>query len=334
MSSPIRVAVCGLGPIGRRIVAVAAAKQSLEIVGALDIAADLAGRRLSELVEGVRSDATVSTSVEQLLAHGQPDLALHATGSQLSRVFSQFEALLGAGISVISTCEELAFPVTDEQKQLTSQLDGLSKSRGARLLGTGINPGFAMDLWPLVVSATKTDCRHISVHRVLDAAKRREPLQRKVGPGLAPERFRELAGQHAIGHVGLTASAHMLARGLGRLVESESETIEPVVATTETASQYFRVLPGQVVGLDQRLTARLSGGVSLDLHLEMYIGAPDPQDEVVIRGGGGTTTVVVRGGFPGDEATAAVITNCIGPLLASAPGYHTMVDLPVFGCLP
>lgn len=334
MSDPVRVAVCGLGPIGRGIAAAAARKASLRVVGALDIAPQLAGRKLADVVVGVGPDVMITGSVEQLLAAARPDIVLHATGSKLSQVSSQFEPLLASGVSVISTCEELAYPVTEEQRRLTQKLDDLCRGSGARLLGTGINPGFAMDLWPLIVTATRVDCRRITIHRVLDAATRREPLQRKVGAGMTPERFRELASQGAIGHVGLKASAHMLAHGLGRRVEEERESLEPVVATVETASEYFRVQPGQVAGIDQSLHARLSGAVELLLHLEMYLGAANPQDEVVVEGSDGTTTVLVKGGFPGDGATAALITNCIGPLLASAPGYHTMVELPVFGCLP
>lgn len=331
MPNTIDTAIYGMGPIGRGIAVAALRKQSFNVVGAVDISPELAGRNLAELLEGGGPDAKVVSSLDDLLAYCSPSVVFHATGSYLGRVRSQFEELIRAGLTVVSTCEDASFPSSDEAKRILPKLDSLCKAHGARLLATGINPGFAMDIWPLVVSASRIDYDRISITRVVDARTRREPLQRKVGPGLAPEEFHRLVAEKAIGHVGLSASADMLAHGLGCRILQKEESIDPVIASTEVKTDYFLVKPGQVSGLCQKLTCALEGGKELVFRLEMYLGAPDPRDEVHIEGSR-DSFVSVQSGFPGDQATAAVITNAAPALLRLAPGYHTMLDLPFFGC--
>jgi 2,4-diaminopentanoate dehydrogenase len=329
--APIDTIVYGLGPIGRRIAAVAAAKQSLRLVGAVDVSPDIVGRPLSALVPGAPAEVTVVSNLDQV--GGTPVVALHATGSHVARVRPQFEGLLQRGVNVVSTCEELAFPITAEAQAALGDLDAVAKAHGARLLGTGINPGFAMDLWPLIATAAHAKLERVEVTRIVDAASRREPLQRKVGSGMTADEFRAGVAAKTLGHVGLPASAAMLARGLGRELLSQEEWIEPVLAESEVVTQYFRVPAGRVVGQRQELVAQLSGGVVLILHLEMYLGAPGPRDEVVVHGDWVSKTTVA-GGFAGDSATAAIVANAVAPLLACAPGYHTMLDLPAIHSAP
>jgi len=335
-TDPVSVALVGLGPIGRRIAAAAEAKDSLRVVGAVDIAPDIVGRPLLELIGRAGSDddgITVQGSVDELLCSCDPQVVLHATGSSLRQVCAQFEPLLAAGVNVITTCEEAAFPYGAEAESLAERLDGLCKRAGCRLLGTGVNPGFAMDMWPLLTSATHISWKQIEVHRTVDAATRREPLQRKVGAGLSVDQFERQVREKRIGHVGLEASARMLVKGLGGQVAALESSICPVVAEQEVVSEYYRVARGEVAGLRQDLVCEVTGGRSLVLRLEMYLGAPDPRDEVTIEGAR-RTKVTVHGGFAGDAATAAIVVNAVRPLLTTVPGYHTMLDLPIFGCAP
>jgi len=59
----------------------------------------------------------------------------------------------------------------------------------------------------------------------------------------------------------------------------------------------------------------------------MYVGAPDPCDEVFLFG---NPDVHVRfeGGIPGDQATTAVLVNSAAQVVAAAPGLKTVLDLP------
>ena len=58
----------------------------------------------------------------------------------------------------------------------------------------------------------------------------------------------------------------------------------------------------------------------------MYVGAPDPHDEVRLRGSP-DVTMRFEGGIPGDGATAAILVNSIAQVVACEPGLKTVLDL-------
>jgi 4-hydroxy-tetrahydrodipicolinate reductase len=64
------------------------------------------------------------------------------------------------------------------------------------------------------------------------------------------------------------------------------------------------------------------------MHMEAYLGAPQPFDEVRVQGVPGLT-LRIAGGVPGDIATASIVVNSIPKVLAARPGLQTMKDLPV-----
>jgi hypothetical protein len=182
--------VCfGLGPIVLGIARLSLSRPGLAVIGAIDIDPARQGHDLGELVGHAPTGVKVTSDAAETLSALRPEVVLHATGSSLLRVMPQIQTILDAGANVISTCEELAFPWAT-QPQLAADLDELARRMGLTVLGTGINPGYAMDALPLMLTAPCTAVRSIQVVRVVDASRRRGPLQRKVGAGLTPEALR------------------------------------------------------------------------------------------------------------------------------------------------
>ena len=72
---------------------------------------------------------------------------------------------------------------------------------------------------------------------------------------------------------------------------------------------------------------------AIRLHLEAYLGAPDPYDAVEIEGSP-ALSMKIAGGIHGDIATASMVVNSIPKVLAAAPGLHTMRDLPLPSFFP
>jgi len=62
------------------------------------------------------------------------------------------------GINVVSSCEELLFPQLREPR-LAARLDRICRKAGARIVGTGVNPGFVMDLLPLCLTGVSGEVR-------------------------------------------------------------------------------------------------------------------------------------------------------------------------------
>ncbi len=328
----IRVVCYGLGPIGLGIARLAAAREQLSIVGAIDVDPQKVGQPLAALL-GAPSrvgDLLVGSDAAGTLAATRPDVVLHATSSSLAKVRDQLIEIADAGANVISTCEELSFPWT-AQPQLANELDVVARRAGVTLMGTGVNPGYAMDALPLMLTAPCASVRGVRVLRVVNAALRRGPLQRKVGAGLSPAEFEERVRAGTVRHVGLPESLHMLATKLGWHLDRSDDQIEPVLAELPIATDFVQVAAGQVAGVRQVARGFVGGREVLNLELRMYVGAPDPQDTVEVDGDP-PVRMTIAGGLHGDVATAAISVNAIPSVMRATPGLATMSEVPLVHC--
>jgi 4-hydroxy-tetrahydrodipicolinate reductase len=318
----VRVAQFGVGPIGAEIARVILTKPWLELVAAVDTDPEKTGRDLGDVIGLGRNVGVVVTERLDVDA----EVVCHSTGSSLRNELSVLTALLGRGCHVISTCEELSYPVDPE---LRETLQKAARSNGVTLLGTGVNPGFVMDKLPLTLTAACEEIHGVEISRVVDASKRRAPLQRKVGAGMTPEEFRKGVSAGKIKHMGLRESLLMLANGLDLELESVSEElIEPVIADADVDTGVLKVAAGQAAGVHQTISARAVNGTTLSLDLRMYVGASKSSDTVVISGKP-EIRAVVEGGVHGDTATAAMVVNAIPRVMLAHPGLLSMDDIPV-----
>jgi 2,4-diaminopentanoate dehydrogenase len=324
----IRVVQFGVGPIGASIVRLMRQKHSLEIVGAVDKDPAKAGRDLGEVVGAKDAPwgVTVSATAATLLAK-PVDVVLHTTSSYLPNVMDELLECLSAGCCVVSTCEELAYPFR-KHPELSARLDAAAKEEGVALVGTGVNPGFVMDKLVLVLSAVAQRVDFAKAVRVVDASKRRLPLQKKIGAGMTPEEFRAQVAAGVIKHHGLPESIAMVADGLGFALDEITETIEPVIATETVKTEFLEVAPGQVAGVHQIGRGIWEGEDKIFMELQMYVGAKHPADTVELRGEP-NLTMTIPGGTHGDIATAAVAVNAITAILAATAGLRTVRDLPL-----
>ena len=322
------VVLYGLGAIGLEVARRLVESTEWPIIAAVDADPAKVGRSLAELT-GLDSAPPVAVARE-LPAEAPPGaVALHMAGSRLPTVEPQLVELIEAGYSVASSAEELCYPQL-RHPEAAARLDALARQKGVAVAGVGVNPGFLMDLLPLVASTVCLDVERVEVERIVDAATRREPLQRKVGAGMTPEQFEALADREEIGHVGLMESCALLADGLGLAADRIEEELKPALAERQIRTDYFEVAPGQVAGIIQEVRAMEGETVRAKLHLEMYLGAPDPRDEVRIVGRP-ELRLVIPGGTPGDSATVAALVNAIPRVAAAPPGLHTPKDLPLTG---
>ena len=216
---PARVALYGLGPIGKAVGRLALSRANLEVVGGIDADPRMTGLDLGECLGlDEKLDTVVTADADAFLADAHPDVVLHCTQSSLDSVVPQLEMIVRHGACVVSTCEELAFPWHTENPELAA-LDLSARREGVALLGTGINPGYAMDTLPLMLSAASQRVDHVLVERVQDAGLRRLPLMLKVGVGISVDEFE--ARRATIGHIGLPESMYLVADGLGWELESD-----------------------------------------------------------------------------------------------------------------
>ena len=237
---------------------------------------------------------------------------------------STLEELIAAGIHAVSSCEELAFPSL-RAASLAATLDRAAKKKNVAILGTGVNPGYAMDAFALACTAPCTLVKHIKVVRSLDASKRRQQLQKKVGAGMSLKEVKALIKKREIGHVGLGESVAMIAAGLGWKLDVIREQFHPVVADHAVSSEYFSIRPGEVRGMWMLAQGIVRGKKLIELDLMMAFDA-DTFDEVIIDGDP-PLLIRTKSGFPGESSTIGMMVNAARITSALAPGLRTMTDV-------
>src|ERR1700738_3397557 len=328
LKKKIRAIQYGVGPIGASIARLMREKSAIEIIGAIDTDPAKVGRDLGEIVGATDAPWGVKISDDASHVLGQAaDVVIHSTSSALPKVMDQLLACLEAESCVVSTCEELSYPYRT-YPELAARLDTAAKEWGVALVGTGVNPGFVLDKLLVTLAAVSQRIEHASGRRVVDAAKRREPLQRKVGAGMTLDEFREKVSSGIIKHVGLPESVAMVADSLNLGVNEITETIEPVVATERAQTQYLTGAAGQAAGVHQIARGLSNGKELIHLELQMYVGAKEPSDTVALQGHP-NITLTIPGGSPGDIATASVVVNSIPVVLDAPAGLRTARDLPI-----
>lgn len=316
----------GLGAIGMEVARALTQRAGFELVGAIDVAADKVGKDLGQVL-GVPSlrGIIISDKPEEVFEQVGADVVTHTTGSFLDHVYPQLETIIKARINVVSTTEELSFPWY-HHPALAEKIEHLAQEHGVTVLGTGVNPGFVMDELVLSLASVCQKVEKVQAKRVLDAGKRRGPLQKKIGAGITEREFQERVKNKTIGHIGLAESVAFIAGGLGWKLESINETISPVLSEKDVQTEFVQVSKGQVAGIKMQAFGKRNGEEVIALELQMYVGAESSYDSIYFEGDPGLETKI-EGGVPGDEATVAKIINSIPRVFHEKPGLLRPVNM-------
>jgi 4-hydroxy-tetrahydrodipicolinate reductase len=323
---PTKVIIVGLGPIGAGVARQLLARSNFRIVAAVDIDPAKAGKDLGELLGlGKPTGVKVTADAPAAIRKTKPQAAVLCTSSSLKRVWPQLESVLKLKLPVVSTTEELSYPWLSN-RALARKIDAAAKKAKVAVVGTGVNPGFAMDALPIALTAICERVDALRVERIQDARIRRLPFQQKIGSGLTPEQFAEKVKELSVRHVGLTESVAMIADALGWKLDRVTDEIQPKIAQAPVESQFLKVAAGRVCGIVQDGLGYVDGEPRIALHMEAYLGAPQTYDRVVVEGSP-RLDVKADGGYHGDVATASITVNTIPSVLKAAPGLHTMRSL-------
>lgn len=327
----IRVMFYGLGPIGAAVARQVATRKGFSVAGGIDIDPAKADKDLGDVIGlGKKLRVKVSSDATRAIRAAKPDVVVLCTSSALRKVMPQIEGILKLKVPIVSTTEELAYPV-GANRRLAKKIDALAKKAKVAVLGTGVNPGFVMDALPIMLTGVCERVDSVTINRIQDASVRRLPFQQKIGSGLTKEQFLKKVADGSVRHVGLTESVTMIADAFGWKLDKVTDVIEPVIAEKTVESEFLAVDPGYVCGLVQDGIGWKGGKALVTLHMEAYLGAPESYDSVLIEGSP-RIEQKIAGGVHGDIATASITVNSIPKVLSAAPGLRTMRDaaLPSF----
>lgn len=320
---PIRLGILGLGPIGLAVAEKAGQARDFVVVAAADSAPGMAGRKLNDLTQGAVA-IDIAPSLEAMLTT-PIDVAILCSGSRLQNLEREIGLIAARGASVVATAEELACP-RRTHPDIARRLHELAHWSGVRVVGTGVNPGFVLDLLPVVMASAAIRVDELIARRVVDSNTRRPGLRVKTGCGLDEKAFRKGVRNGGLRHVGLDGSAYLIAEALGWELEV-TEQIEPVITTEPVETAEGTLAVGRVAGVRQIVTGATADGKTLRLELVIAAGAGEPHDHIELHGEP-PLSLHIEGGAQGELATVARLFHAARVVRACPPGLLTVLDLP------
>jgi len=161
---PYRVAVWGPGNVGLPAIRTVLANPALELAGVIVHSEAKAGRDAGDLVGRAQTGVITTRDAESVLAE-RPDALVYAVNQDFRPQESRTEMLgaLAAGINVVSAgLYGLLHPASAEP-DLRSAFESACKEGASSFLTSGIDPGFAMDLLPAVLSGVCADIEEVRI---------------------------------------------------------------------------------------------------------------------------------------------------------------------------
>jgi 2,4-diaminopentanoate dehydrogenase len=330
ISSDTRVILFGLGGVGRTVTSLLHSRSGFRIVAAhsrnpawtgLDLG-ELAG--IGPLGVGITNDCAATLAVPA-------DIAVIATTSFLRDVNDDIRSAVAAGLNVICTAEELAFPWAVDEA-LANELDRLARQHQVTVLGAGLNPGFIFDALALTAAGATWNVAHIAVRRVVNLSKFSATVLRRLGLGFAASEFAQLVAEGRIhGHIGFPQSMRIVANKLQVRIERIDCRIEPLLASRVYEMPHLTVHENHSAGFIQRYAAMVDDERWFEAEL---IGHADPESVGFPRAdtidilGVAPIHLQLRPGCDPQLSSAAVIANSLRRVIESAPGLVTVADLP------
>ena len=333
MREMIRVLVLGTGEMGSGVARLLLRKSGVDLVGVYGRRAERAGVDLGSVLGlNQKLGIPISNDLQSIITTTHPQVAIQTTCSTLDDAIGEITALVTGGVNVISIAEQMAYPAASA-RQISEDLQRLATENGVAVVGTGINPGFVLDLLVIVLTAVCSEVTSITATRINDLSPYGPSVLDSQGVGLTPDEFRRGIERATVaGHYGFPESLHMIANALGWPIDRIEESRQPIISQVQRETAHVRVEPGQVAGCLHEAVAYCGEKPVITLTHPQQIR---PELEGVVTGDtiriAGTPDVCVSGSpeIPGGQGTVALAVNMIPRIMQAPPGLHTMADLPV-----
>jgi 4-hydroxy-tetrahydrodipicolinate reductase len=345
----IRVVQWSTGNVGRHAIAGIAARPELELVGVWVSDPSKAGRDAGELAGLGRSlGVTASTDADELIAL-QPDCVVYTAmaDNRLVEAIEDLKRFLAAGINVVSSCPVfLQYPDGVVPPEVTDPISAAAESGGASLFVNGVDPGFANDWLPLVLTSVSERIDEVRCFELLDYStydnatvlfdvmgfgKPLDETPMLLMPGVLSLAWGSVVRQLA---AGLDVELDEVRETVERLPAPEKfEIASGTIEKATMAALRFEVLGirgGRPVCVLEHVT-RLRPDLAPDW--------PQPSGQgcyrVQVSGEPNYTLDLQLLGTDGDhntaglKATAMRLVNAVEAVVASAPGLVTALDLPL-----
>lgn len=330
----IRVVIWGLGSMGQGVADMLLNKKGVDIVGAV-VRGDKIGKSMFELtaIEIKDRKDIITGSFEDVIKEESADVVIICTDSFVKDSFEKIKYCLERKINVISTAEEMAYP-KKTNKELAEEIDKIAKENGVSVLGTGINPGFIMDLLVIALTGTSIDVDSIKAERVNDLSPFGPLVMREQGVGISVDEFnRRIEDGDLAGHVGFPESINMISDAIGLELDSEIKlTRSPIISNVHRKTEFVEVKKGDVAGCNMKGYGYKDGELKIEMlhpqQIKPELEGIKTGDYIEIKGNP-NINLSIKPEIPGGIGTIAMAVNMIPHIINAKPGLKTMIDLPV-----
>lgn len=353
-----RVVVYGTGFVGKMVIAEIVKHPLFELVGVGVSNPAKVGRDVGEicgLAEPVGLTAT--DDVEALIAL-KPDALVHygPTAMHAKENISLITRFLRAGIDVCSTAmTPWVWPTMSlNPPNWIQPITEACELGESSCFTTGIDPGFANDLFPMTLMGLCSEVRRVRASELLDYTNYEGDYEFEMGIGREPE-FKPMLEDRDMLIFAWGATVPMIAHAAGIMLDEITTTWDKWVTPTERNSARGVIKPGHVAAVRFTINGVYQGETRIQLEHVNRIGldaAPDwptGHDNDVYRVDiEGTPSIFQETAFrftdgsgrdaaaAGCLATGLRALNAVPAVNDLRPGWVTPLDLPLIageGCI-
>jgi 4-hydroxy-tetrahydrodipicolinate reductase len=343
----MRVVQWSTGNVGRHALAGIDAHPELELVGLFVSNPDKVGRDAGELAGLGKHLGILASSDSDALLALRPDCIVHTAmaDDRLGEALADLERFLAAGINVVSSGPVfLQFPAADDP--MARPLHAAAQKAGVSLFVNGIDPGFANDVLPLVLSGISERIEEVRCSEVLNYSTYNQPMVLFDIMGFARP-LDEIPMLLLPGVLSMAwgSVARLIAAGLGVTLTEITEWYEREPAPEDFEVDAGTVGRGTAAALHFEVRGMVGDKAVVVLEhvtrLRDDLGASWPQPagqgcyRVQITGEPNYTLDLQLMGTDGDhntaglKATAMRLVNAVPAVIAAEPGLVTALDLPL-----
>lgn len=176
----VRVVQWGTGNVGKHALRTIVDRPDLELVGLRVYSPDKVGRDAGELLDRAPIGVVATDDVDAILTLGADCVCYTALGTTLASSEAPLDdicRLLASGKNVVSSAvEHHAYFRPDFQLEgagvnAYERLSQACRTGSSSFFHTGINPGYAMDLWPIMLARMSQRIDRLVITEVVDMAR-------------------------------------------------------------------------------------------------------------------------------------------------------------------
>ncbi|OBI40137.1 dihydrodipicolinate reductase [Mycobacterium kyorinense] len=349
--SPKRVVVWGTGFIGKMVIAEIVKHPQFELVGVGVSSSDKVGRDVGDICGLAEPIGITATDDVDALIALQPDALVHygPTAAHAEANIALMTRFLRAGIDVCSTAmTPWVWPTMHLNPPTWIQpITEACELGESSCFTTGIDPGFANDLFPMTLMGLCSEVHTVRASELLDYTNYTGDYENEMGIGRGPE-FRPVLENRDVLIFAWGATVPMIAHAAGIMLDEITTTWDKWVTPTERKTAKGIIAPGHVAAVRFTINGIYQGRTRIQLEHVNRIGhdaAPDwpsgTKDDVYRVDIEGTPSVFQETAFRftdgsgRDAATAGCLAtgmralNAVPAVNELSPGWVTALDLPL-----